>query len=160
MMPRKNRVLISFHKMKPKGIFIYVDDDREDHELFKMALKEICDNTVLSAYDGEEAYKLIQKHKDDLFLIICDMNMPKVNGLELKHLIENTPDLKLKAIPFIFHTSVTDSLIVKEAYSLNIQGYMEKKSDYNQTVALLRHFITFWSNTMHPTYFMPEVQLK
>jgi CheY-like chemotaxis protein len=116
-------------------------------------------NKVLSAYDGDEGYKLILKNKDEIFLIISDMNMPRVNGLELKRLIEDTPELKLRAIPFIFHTSVAESLVVKEAYALNIQGYMAKQMDIKKTISLLEKFVGFWSETMHPSYFMVSTKL-
>jgi CheY-like chemotaxis protein len=145
--------------MKPKGVFIFIDDDEEEHELFKLALREICPNPVLSAYNGEDGFSLIRENKNNIFLIISDMNMARVNGLELKRLIESTPELKMKAIPFVFHSTVTDELVVKEAYSLNIQGYIQKRSDVKTSVEVLRHFIEFWTKTMHPNYFMDKTAL-
>jgi CheY-like chemotaxis protein len=139
--------------VKPKGHIIFVDDDRDDHELFRIALSTVCECSVLSAYDGEEGYRLIEKHQDNIFLIISDLNMPKLNGLELKRMIENTPHLKLRAIPFIYHSSIQDPLVVKEAYALGIQGYMQKQDDFSQTVQNLRCFIDFWTSTIHPNLF-------
>lgn len=139
--------------MKPQGIIINVDDDREDQELFRMALSKVCDCVLLPAHDGDEAYTLITEHKDNIFLIVSDLNMPRITGLELKRLIENSPILKLKAIPFIFHTSVVEPLVVKEAFALGIQGYMRKESDFDKTVANLSHFIRFWNSTVHPNVF-------
>src|SRR5688500_4424288 len=114
--------------MRPRGVIFYIDDDREDHDLFKMALSSVCDCQVVSAFDGDEAFRLLGECKDNIFLIVCDISMPRVTGLELKRLIENSAILKLKAIPFIFHTSIVDPVIVKEAYALGIQGYMRKES--------------------------------
>jgi CheY-like chemotaxis protein len=152
-------VFLAVEKLKPRGKFIYVDDDREEHELFKIALAEVCDNEVISAYDGDEGYELIEKHKNSAFLIISDINMSRINGLELKRMIENSPLLKLRAIPFIYHTSVEDPVIIKEAYSLGIQGYMIKQANFPQTVANLKHFINFWTGTAHPNYYMRNVNM-
>ena len=146
-------------KMKPKGIIIYVDDDREDHELFKLALSSICDCTVVSAYDGDEAYRVMYERMNEIFLIVSDISMPKVTGLELKRLIENSPALKMKAIPFIYHTSIEDPVVVKEAYSLGIQGYMRKGPDFKKLSENLSHFITFWANTVHPNVYSLPISL-
>lgn len=147
-------------KLTPKGAFIYVDDDKEEHELFRMALAEVCDNVMYSAYDGDEGVELIEKHKNDTFLVISDVNMPRLTGLELKRMIENSPVLKLRAIPFIFHTSVQDPVVVKEAYALGIQGYMVKQTNLKKTIGNLRHFISFWCSTAHPTYYMRDILLR
>ncbi|MES2592984.1 MAG: response regulator [Bacteroidota bacterium] len=136
--------------MNPKGKFIFIDDDVQEHVMFKKALKKYCDNEVLSAYNGEEAFEIIKQNKHSVFIIICDINMPKVNGLELKRLIEGTPDLKMRAIPFIFHSTHDSGIVVKEAYSLGIQGFIKKSDDMSESVRCLDLIIEFWSSIVHP----------
>lgn len=136
--------------MKPKGKFIFIDDDIQEHVMFKSALKQYCDNEVVSAYDGEEAFHLLKNNKDDIFIIICDINMPKINGLELKRMIEGTPELKIKAIPFVFHSTHDSGIVVKEAYALGIQGFIKKGEDLTQSVTNLDILIRFWSTIVHP----------
>src|SRR5689334_5196859 len=110
----------------PEGIFIFVDDDQEEHELFTMAIREICNNQIVFAANGEEALEKIRENRENIFLIISDINMPRINGLELKRIIEGTPELKLCAIPFIFHSAHDNPLVVKEAFSMGIQGFIKK----------------------------------
>ena len=55
--------------------------------------------------DGVEALSYLRETNDEIFIILCDLNMPKMDGLELKGMIELTAELKIKAIPFIFHTN-------------------------------------------------------
>lgn len=136
--------------MNPKGKFIFIDDDVQEHIMFKKALKIYCDNEVVSAYDGEEGLNLIKENKDDIFIIICDINMPKINGLELKRMIEGTPELKIKAIPFVFHSTHDNGIVVKEAYALGIQGFVKKADDLTQSVTNLDILIRFWSSIVHP----------
>ncbi|HEX8516695.1 MAG TPA: response regulator [Bacteroidia bacterium] len=136
--------------MKPRGKFVFIDDDHDEHVAFRNALAKICNNEVLSAYDGEQGFRLLKENKDDIFLVICDINMPKINGLELKRLIEGTPELKMKAIPFIFHSTHDSGLVVKEAYSLGIQGFVRKADDFTKSVSHLDIIVKFWSSIVHP----------
>jgi CheY-like chemotaxis protein len=136
--------------MKPKGLFVFVDDDEFEHEMFGEALARICSNEVKYAFNGDEALRLIKANKDRIFMIISDINMPKVNGLELKRMIEGIPELKLRAIPFIFTSNSDEPLIVKEAFSLGIQGYIKKSDNLSESVSNLDILVKFWSSTVHP----------
>lgn len=141
--------------MKPRGHFFFIDDDEAEHVMFKKALRTLCDNEVISAYDGAEGYAALKRHKLDIFMIICDINMPKVNGLELKRMIETTPELKLRAIPFIFHTSQHNPIVVKEAFALGIQGFVKKSADVTQSLRQLELLVNFWSTSVHPNMLEP-----
>lgn len=136
--------------MNPKGKFVFIDDDVQEHIMFKKELRKYCDNEVVSAYDGAEGLNLIRSNKDDIFIIICDINMPKINGLELKRVIEGTPELKIKAIPFVFHSIHDSGIIVKEAYALGIQGFVRKSDDLTKSYTNLEILIRFWSSIVHP----------
>lgn len=145
--------------MNPQGKFLFIDDNVQEHLMFKNTLKNYCDNEVVSAYDGEQAFEFLKKNKDPIFIIICDINMPKVNGLELKRLIEGTPELKLKAIPFVFHSTQSSSIVVKEAYALGIQGFIKKSDDISKSVNELDTIIKFWSSVVHPnSVFSSEIR--
>ncbi|MGQ0826927.1 MAG: response regulator [Bacteroidota bacterium] len=136
--------------MKPDGVFIFIDDDVHEHIMFEKALKKFCDNEIKSAYNGEEAFKLIKHTKENIFCIISDINMPKVNGLELKRMIENTAELKIKSIPFFFHSTHDNGIVVKEAYSMGIQGFIKKSENMSESVKNLELIIKFWSTIVHP----------
>ncbi|MFY9311536.1 MAG: response regulator [Bacteroidia bacterium] len=140
--------------MNVKGKFFFIDDDKNEHDLFKKALAKYCNNEVVSAYNGEEAYEMLKVMKDSIFIIICDVNMPRVNGLELKRMIEGTPELKLRAIPFVFHSTHDSGIVVKEAYSLGIQGFIKKSDDMLQSVSNLEELIRFWGSIVHPNSVM------
>src|SRR6476620_7780999 len=114
---------------KISGYIIFVDDDKEEHELFEMAMRQICTCEILHAYDGDEALPLIHEHKNNIFAIISDISMPRITGLELKRIIEQTPLIKIMSIPFAFLTTLNDPVIVKEAYAFGIQGFLEKSGD-------------------------------
>jgi CheY-like chemotaxis protein len=141
---------IKLDKM-PRGVFLFVDDDKDEHELFGIAMKQTgLTNKIVNCYNGQEALKYLENQKEDIFIIICDINMPKMDGLELKRSIELIPELKLKSVPFIFHSSTSTAAEVKTAYSLNIQGFLQKANDIEGTVSSIQRIVAMWTDVIHP----------
>jgi CheY-like chemotaxis protein len=70
--------------------------------------------------DGPEAIEYLKTTTDEIFLILADINMPKMDGLQMKRIIELTPEIKSKAIPFFFHTNSTNPSEVRAAYDQGI----------------------------------------
>jgi CheY-like chemotaxis protein len=135
----------------PSGAVVFIDDDQDEHNFIKLAMKAIgLNNKLLSFYNGEEAYAFLKNASEEIFLIISDVKMPKVDGLELKRMIEMTPELKIKAIPFIFHSNSASPTDVKNAYSQNIQGFFQKGKDVEETRECLKSIVNFWSKCVHP----------
>ena len=94
-----------------KRNILVADDEMINRELLDNILSDEYD--VLMAEDGEVAYDLISKNRKTLSLILLDLNMPKMNGMEL--LAKLKEDVELKSIPVIVLTSDQDS----EVASLN-----------------------------------------
>jgi CheY-like chemotaxis protein len=76
--------------------------------------------------------------------------MPAIDGLQLKRLIEQTPELKECAIPFVFFSNSSSHAEIRAAYSLNIQGYFTKAATHEGTIDSLLRIIAFWANCVHP----------
>lgn len=84
------------------------------------------------------------------FLILCDVNMPIMNGLELRDRIEQDPYLKDKAITFVFlNTSDNDALVLK-AYKGTIQGFYKKENVFADLKASLQLIVGYWRSCLHP----------
>ena len=77
---------------------------------------------VLTASDGAAALELIKAHHLDL--VICDVKMPKMDGFELKRLLNG--DVKLKAIPFIFLTAAAQKVDIEKGNALGAAAYLTK----------------------------------
>src|SRR4051812_39723889 len=106
-------------KAKSKGIIILIDDDQTEHELLQLALDDLgIKNELKFFFDAQTAFNFLKKTKERTFIILCDINMPKIDGIELKRMIEGTPELKIKSIPFFFHSNAATETEVKAAYSL------------------------------------------
>lgn len=96
----------------PPGIILYIDDDQDDHYLFRYALNKVNPSVILQeARDGKKAVDFLIQAKlfgDLPGLIIIDMNMPLMNGMETFERIKQDADLC--AIPVVvFTTSLKES---------------------------------------------------
>jgi CheY-like chemotaxis protein len=138
-------------KKKPEGVFVFIDDDPHELNLLKHAMKELqLDNQVVCCENGEEAFSYLKNTKDSIFIILSDMNMPRMDGLQLKRLIDITPELILKAIPFIFHSNTSSVAEIKAAYATGIQAFMRKANSLDETIDTLRRIIAVWTDVVHP----------
>jgi CheY-like chemotaxis protein len=147
----KNEMHIDISRSRhPKGLILLIDDDKDEHEFFIHTLSELeVKNEVKYFGNGQEALDFIRKTKEDIFLIFCDINMPKMDGMELKRRIEGDVDLKTRSVPFIYHSNSTSPAEIRTAFTLNIQGFI-KKGDNKQTANMLKAIFYFWSNCIHP----------
>ena len=107
-----------------KRRILVADDEYINRELLENILSDEYD--VLKAEDGESAFAMIRQNRKTLSLILLDLIMPKMSGLELLSLINEDP--KLKGIPVIVLTSDQDSEVAslkKGAYDFIPKPYPE-----------------------------------
>ena len=109
------------------------DDDVRDftcHELGRYF-------SILTARNGEEAWKLLQKQRPDL--IISDVMMPVMNGYELLKRVKKEP--KLGTIPFILLTALTTDEKKQKGFNVGADAYVEKPFSVDVLVAQCRQLI-------------------
>jgi CheY-like chemotaxis protein len=136
---------------QPKGVFVFIDDNKEEQEYFKKATKTLgLGNQLVCCFSGTEAYNYLKQTEKDTFMIICDVHMPVMDGFEFKRLVEGTPELKIKSIPFFFHSADATDLEIKTAYTLNIQGFLRKAATMEGTLLSLYYLICLWTDLVHP----------
>ncbi len=133
---------------------MYIDDDSDDQDTFKQALTDLkIYNPVISFANGVDALSYLLSGKDNPFIIFCDINMPKMNGFELRKRISENKQLELNCVPFIFYSTNADRKHVHLAYELTVQGYFEKPSDTEVIKQQLKRIIDYWSDCKHPNNF-------
>ena len=137
--------------MSLKGPIILVEDDEDDQYLITKILEELkISNAIRLYHNGIEALDYLRTTAEKPFLILCDVNMPIMNGLELRREIEEDPYLKHKSIPFIFLSTSGDINVVKEAYKGTIQGFYKKESNYSLYKSNIEVIIRYWQSCLHP----------
>ena len=99
--------------MPKSGPIVIVEDDIDDQEIMEGALRELgISNEIVFLNNGDEGLNYLKGNfKKQPFLILSDINMPGMNGVELKRQIDSDPELRRKSIPFIFFVSRSDSLM-------------------------------------------------
>ncbi len=137
-------------KSKP-GPLMIIEDDLDDQEIIKEILQSLeISNQILFFNDGTEALSYLQTTTDQPFLIICDVNLPKMNGLEFRIEINNDERLRKKSIPFIFFSTNAGRDTVQKAYDLTVQGFFTKSSTLQELENTLAMIITYWTHCKHP----------
>jgi CheY-like chemotaxis protein len=138
--------------MSHNGPILIIDDSAEEQKLVKMALEHLnLPNTLMFFDDGKQALQYLLKEEEDKpFMILCDISMPVMNGIELREEIIKNPFLKQKSVPFIFRTSSIIDAAIAQAYELTVQGVFEKPSDYHDLEVQIGLIIEYWKVCLHP----------
>jgi CheY-like chemotaxis protein len=137
--------------MSVKGPIICIEDDLDDQFLIRSAMQELdIPNKLIFFGNGLEALLFLETTQEQPFLIICDINMPVMNGLELRERIDQNEYLRRKAIPFIFLSTADNPQIIKEAYDSTIQGFFKKENSFNELRNRFKIILDYWRYCLHP----------
>ncbi|HUC83042.1 MAG TPA: response regulator [Flavisolibacter sp.] len=138
--------------MRKKNSIIIIEDDQDDQLIIQEALSELNIKNDVIFFDAcDKAYNHLMSVEDKPFLIICDINLPGMNGIELKQRIDATDLLRKKAIPFIFLTTADQQQMVDQAYRItNLQGYFKKGITMQEIRQQLNFIIGYWATALHP----------
>jgi CheY-like chemotaxis protein len=140
--------------MKTRGPIVVIEDDMDDQELLAETFKVLeYPNDVIFFSDGYEALAYIEKTDIQPFLILSDINMPKINGFELRRKIYNNEALKVKCIPYLFFTTGANRQAVYDAYSMSAQGFFIKPNSVGAVQDIIRKIIDYWSECYSPSQY-------
>jgi len=142
--------------MPLNGPVLIIDNDLEDQEFISAILKEIDPAIDTHCfYSGQEALDYLLITTQQPFLILCDVKMEGMNGLELRARINGNEFLKKKSIPFVFLSDYATQENVNKAYDLTVQGFFEKANTHNGLRVQLDQIVSYWKSCLHPNrYFI------
>ena len=141
------------YTMNKRGPIIIIEDDLDDQEILAEVFKELeCSNEIIFFGDGELALKYLTETDVKPFIIFSDINMPKLNGIELRAKVHENEDLRMKSIPYLFFSTVAEQKHVIEAYSKSVQGFFVKPSDFNKMKEMVKNIVEYWQNCVSPNY--------
>lgn len=132
--------------LAPLPPILLVEDNPMDLDLTLRAFsKKKFSNTIQIARDGEEALAFMPRWEAGEPLpavILLDINMPKVNGLEvLKHLKQHPV---FRRIPVVMLTSSREDRDLKTAYDLGVNSYIEKPVSFTKFIEVAEHIELYW----------------
>lgn len=136
------------------GPIVYINDDEDDQLLVKQAIRELGFTSGLRLFDnGVDALTYLQTTTEQPLLILSDVSLPLMTGLELRQRIEADATLRQRSIPFLFYTTHPLPSVVGRAYEYVTQGFHTKEDRYDDFKAQLNLIITYWQSCMHPASF-------
>ncbi len=139
---------------KPKLKILIVEDDDQHAELIQFTLCETSQKPqVWRARDGEEALSFLQKREpfpdaERPGLILLDLKLPKMDGLEVLHHIKSSPELK--TIPVVMLTTSASRKDKIKAYESHVNSYLVKPMDFSDFMRLAQDLCNYWGSLNNP----------
>jgi CheY-like chemotaxis protein len=142
--------------MNPLKSILYAEDNPRDVELTLTALEENhLANSVVVVHDGVEALDYLycraryaERPKANPAVILLDLKMPKLDGLEVLKSIKGDPHLQ--SIPVVMLTSSREETDMLKSYSSGVNAYVVKPVDFREFVTPVRNLGVFWALINEP----------
>ncbi len=134
-----------------KGVLL-VEDDAIDAMTVQRAFKDLkLTNPLAHVTNGEEALDYLRDpDHEPPCVILLDLNMPRMNGVEFMRVAKADPDLK--RIPIVVLTTSTEDSDVIDSYKLSVAGYIVKPVDYKKFVEAIRTIDLYWTISEMPSF--------
>lgn len=138
--------------MKEDMLILLVEDDQVDIMTVKRAFKDLnITNPLAVASNGEEALGYLRDENNRKpGIILLDLRMPKMDGIEFLEVAKN--DDELKSIPVIVLTTSEEEKDKVDSFDLSVAGYMIKPVDYKQFVDVIRAINLYWTISEFPSW--------
>ena len=123
---------------------LFIEDDIIEVMKFNRVITTLgLTHQIIESKNGEAALSILQNKENLPNIILLDLNMPKLNGIEFLTILKN--DSILKYIPTIILTTSSNFKDVKECYKIGIAGYILKPLKYEDYVLKIQKLLDYWS---------------
>lgn len=140
--------------MNKNGPVIVIEDDADDQEFLKIVFDKLnYTNEIVYFFDGQEALDYLNRTEIIPFLILSDINMPKLNGFELRQKLKTDAELQIKCIPYLFFSTALNQKTVIEAYSMSVQGFFVKQNSITELEKTISVIMEYWKMCAAPNNF-------
>jgi CheY-like chemotaxis protein len=146
--------------MNPDFSILLADDNENDIDLVRGALESmgvedpihvVRDGAQAMAYLRGDANYVDRQHFPFPHLLLLDIKMPKVNGLEVLEWIRHQPDARLRRLPVIMMSNSDITEDIDRAYGLGVNAYVVKPYEFDELLKVLRTTTEFWKEVAaHP----------
>ena len=136
------------------GPIIIIEDDADDQDFLTEIFQKLnYQNKILFFRDGQEALDHINVTDELPFLILSDINMPKLNGFALREKLKTDSKLSNKCIPYLFFSTASNQKAVIDAYSLSVQGFFVKQNSMEELEKTISAIMEYWRRCAAPNDF-------
>ncbi|MGZ8522890.1 MAG: response regulator [Chitinophagaceae bacterium] len=143
--------------MNKTGPIIIIEDDLDDQEILEGIFQKLkYKNKIVFFSDGEKALAYLNQATDLPFLILSDINMPRLNGMELRKKIHTDAELQIKCVPYLFFTTSANKNSVVDAYSMSAQGFFIKDNSESELEITIKIMVEYWQRCYSPSQYQSE----
>lgn len=140
--------------MNKSGPIIVIEDDLDDQEILVEIFQKLgYANRIIYFHDGNDALVYLNKSDVQPFLILSDINMPKIGGFELRNRVFTNEQLQTKCIPYLFFTTSANKKAVIDAYTMSVQGFFVKPTSMQALENTIRKIVEYWQECIAPNQF-------
>ena len=133
---------------------IVIEDDVDDKEMLIEVFQNLgYKNELLFFSDGQKALDFLNSSECTPFLILSDINMPRLDGFALRDKIKMDAQLQIKCIPYLFFTTASSQKAVIDAYSLSVQGFFIKQNKMEELEKTISVIMEYWKRCVAPNKF-------
>jgi CheY-like chemotaxis protein len=137
--------------MNKSGPIIIIEDDVDDQEMLVEIFHKLgYVNEIVYFADGNKALEYLNKTDIQPFLILSDINMPRINGFELRNKVFTNEQLHTKCIPYLFFTTAANKKSVIDAYALSVQGFFQKSNTMEGLENTIKKIVEYWKECIAP----------
>ena len=137
--------------MASAGPVVVVEDDLDDQEIFTEIFTELqFNNPIIFFQGGQAVLDYLKTTSDKPFIIITDINLSGMDGIQLRSEICKDDYLRQKSIPFVFLTTSDGKHNLQKVYGMQVQGFFQKKSTYEAIKRQIKLIIDYWQECRHP----------
>lgn len=136
--------------MLKKKSLLLIEDDSVDAMTIKRVLDKIgAIDELVHLTNGEEGLEYLRNPENTVpYIIMLDLNMPRMNGLEFLEEIKS--DQELCRIPVIVLTTSTNTCDIDDTFSHSVAGYMVKPVDYDNLSLIIQTVNDYWAINVLP----------
>lgn len=133
------------------GPILIINDDLDDQEFFKEAWKELEFTNQLKFFtNAKELLNYLKQDKTIPFLIISDLYLHDMNGLELKKKLLEDSYLNYRTIPFVFFSDTASNAQIEKSYDLGSHGFFIKEKNIKEIKNTLADIVKYWQKSKTP----------
>ena len=130
---------------------LIVEDDTDDQEILREVFHGLAIPNDLKIFNRcLDLLDYLRTTTDKPLIILTDVNLPVMSGLEMRAEICKDDYLRLKSIPFVFLTTSNDKQAIVKAYELEVQGYFVKENNFPAIQSMIKQIIDYWKVCRHP----------
>lgn len=140
------------HSMQWTRPIMIIEDDKDDQELLDETFRTLdYPNPVIFFSNGNDALNHLHQTSAPPVLIISDINMPKINGFEIRDRINQNPELRQLDIPFVFLSTLSQKDAV-DARSVSHHGFFTKPNTMKDLSNTVKAIVEYWVRCKTPLY--------